>query len=100
MKVKITKTIDFDQIPDEVREMVRCAIHQLEECKSKSSELLVGDLGLKSLTNVSELSAELSEISQSFTEMQNILSGYLVNGLFPQEEQKQEQPTEKTDVKS
>jgi hypothetical protein len=93
MKVKITKTIDIHQIPNEARKMLDQAksnlLHRLPESMNQvimhslSSE---GEVFFKTIEIIDSFRQELAALDQSLQEVENILVGYK-DAVMPKQEE-------------
>lgn len=90
MKVKVSYTVDFDDIPNVVRDIVSNAEQLQEEMRGLSSGLHDGDLGVNSLKDINKLKNLASELAESYSDCESILSGFF-GAVFNQQEQTEEQ---------
>jgi len=89
MKVKITKTINMDQIPTEARRMVDQAknriMYGLPEIINEVVYNCISSRGeefFKTIDSIDSARKELADLDESLQEIQNILVGYK-NALMP-----------------
>ena len=97
MKVKITKTINMDQIPTEVRRMVDQAkntiVYGLPEIINEVVYNCIssrGEVFFKTIDSIDSARKELAALDESLQEIQNILVGYK-NALMPPEQEQEEE---------
>ena len=86
MKVKVSYTVDLEEIPNVVRHMVNSTHDMQDEIAELTSQLSRGDLGVKSLKNLDRLREVSEQMSTKFEECQSILSGFLT-AVFNQNEE-------------
>ena len=77
MKVKVSYTVDFENIPEVVRDIVKKAEKIQDEMAEVSAKLHAGDLGVDSLKSISDLRQMSSDLAESYSDCQSILSGFL-----------------------
>tara|TARA_R100000152_G_C6755185_1_gene178901 strand:+ start:862 stop:1266 length:405 start_codon:yes stop_codon:yes gene_type:complete len=92
MKVKITKTIDINDIPIEIRKMLdqvrsTLAYSAYEKMNQVTHQSLSsqGEMFFQAIDSIDLLRQELATVDESLQEVQNILSGYR-DALMPPEE--------------
>lgn len=83
MKVKITKTVDIDSVPKEVRNMIDSAKKDLEHSLVQSFSNVVRDClsnsaeeFFQSLQSMSEFREDLRKFDENLQEVYNVLEGY------------------------
>ena len=86
MKVKVSYTVDFEEIPSVIRDIVDKSQDLQAEMAELSSGLRVGDLGLKSLKDINKIKTICNSLLESYSDCESILTGYLTAALAPQEE--------------
>jgi hypothetical protein len=86
MKVKVSYTVDFEDIPAVVRDIVQKAEKIQDEMAEISARLHDGDLGVNSLKSLNNLKEMSSQLTESYSDCQSILSGFLAAAFTPQEE--------------
>lgn len=87
MKVKVSYTVDFEEIPTVIREIVDKSQDLQAEMAELSSGLRVGDLGLKSLKDINRIKAICNSLLESYSDCESILTGYLSAALSPPQKQ-------------
>lgn len=90
MKVKVSYTVDFDDIPSVVRDIVSKSEELQQEMCDLSGGLHDGDLGVNSLKNLNKLKTLATELAESYSDCESILSGFF-GAVFNQQEQSEEQ---------
>ena len=85
MKVKVSYTVDFNDIPDVVRDIVSKAQTLQQEMCELSEGLHNGDLGVRSLKDLGRLRQISSELAESYSDCESILSGFFGAVFNPQE---------------
>ena len=88
MKVKVSYTVDFENIPEVVRDIVKKAEKIQDEMAEVSAKLHAGDLGVVSLKSIGDLRQMSSDLVESYSDCQSILSGFLSAAFTPSEEDK------------
>ena len=88
MKVKVSYTVDFENIPEVVRDIVKKAEKIQDEMAEVSAKLHAGDLGVASLKSIGDLRQMSSDLVESYSDCQSILSGFLSAAFTPSEEDK------------
>lgn len=92
MKVKISYTVDLENIPAIIKQMASDAKIKAREVLDTCEELSAcGDYGVKSLNQISNARANLSNLSDVTSEMQGILTG-LLQTLGSQSDTDEQQP--------
>jgi len=86
MKVKVSYTVDFEDIPAVVRDIVQKAEKIQDDMAEISARLHHGDLGVNSLKSLNNLKEMSSQLTESYSDCQSILSGFLAAAFTPQEE--------------
>jgi len=89
MKVKVSYTVDFEDIPTVVRDIIQKTEKIQDDMAEISARLHEGDLGVNSLKSLSNLKEMSSSLTESFSDCQSILSGFLAAAFTPQEETKE-----------
>ena len=77
MKVKVSYTVDLDDIPSVVKGIVKKAEIIQSEMQELSSKLHEGDLGANSLSNINKLREMSSQLLENYSDCESILSGFL-----------------------
>ena len=77
MKVKVSYTIDLEEIPNKVKELVKKNAGVLDSIAELSDEVTKGDLGAKSLQDISKMKQMASDMTETFADCESILSGFL-----------------------
>tara|TARA_Y100001973_G_C5005706_1_gene235895 strand:+ start:323 stop:622 length:300 start_codon:yes stop_codon:yes gene_type:complete len=91
MKVKVSYTIDLDDIPNKVREIVKKNDETIKEMCRLSEEIATGDLGAKSLQNLTRMKEMCEDLRERYSDSESILAGFLQAVFSPsQEEETQE----------
>jgi len=94
MKVKVSYTVDFDSIPNVVKDLVSKNIEKIESVKTDLEFILNGDMGLHSLQKLGNLKDLAMDMSESFADAEGILNGFFVNAVTKTDEQEKLQPDE------
>lgn len=89
MKVKVSYTTSFENIPDVVKDIVKKNQEILDRLSDLSEDMQLGDLGLKSLKNFDQMSEMASTLVEGYSDCQAILSGYLSAAFAKPEEEEQ-----------
>ncbi len=87
MKVKVSYTTEYEDIPELVKNIIKKSEEVLKELSELSFQLQLGDLGLKSLKDINKMAESATSLAESYTDCQSILSGYLSAAFSPTEEQ-------------
>ena len=85
MKVKVSYTVDFEDIPAVVRDIVQKTEKIQDDMAEISARLHEGDLGVNSLKSLGNLKEMSSALTESYSDCQSILSGFLAAAFTPQE---------------
>lgn len=96
MKVKVSQTVEFDELPEFTRGLLSVALVKLNGVSERLIPLTTGDLGPLSLKKIGDLRASLETITQAVEDAQGILGGYLVNAITTEADNSTEE--EKNDV--
>ena len=96
MKVKVSYTVDFDDIPDVVRDIVCKAEKGQQEMCELSTSLQEGDLGVNSLKDLNKLKSLSSKLLESYSDCESILSGFFGAAFNQQQETPEETPDDNT----
>lgn len=81
MKVKVSHTVEFDELPKFTRGLLSTALVKLNAASERLTTLTTGDLGPLSLRKIGDLRASLETITQVIEDAQGILGGYLANAI-------------------
>jgi hypothetical protein len=99
MKVKITKTIDVNQLPNELRKMLDQAKNSLAYGLPESMNQVVmrslsskGEEFFQAIDLIDSLRQELAALDESLQEIQNIFSGYK-EAIMPESEPVKDEPS-------
>ena len=92
MKVKVSYTIDLEEIPSKVRDIAKKNEETLLEISKLSESISVGDLGAKSLQNITRMKELSEDLRDRYSDCESILTGFL-RAVFStnQEQLKEEQ---------
>ncbi len=77
MKVKISYTIDTEQIPNKIKQIIRDKEHSLKRLTELSSGLQQGDHGINSLKHLSDMKELAVDLAEVYSDCESILSGFL-----------------------
>ena len=96
MKVKITKTIDIHQIPNEARRMIDSAKNNLVYGLPESMNQIIprllssqGDMFFQSIDYIDSFRQQLASLDESMQEIENIVTGYK-KAMMPEEDHDEE----------
>ena len=85
MKVKVSYTINIEEIPNKVKELIEKNAKILDSIVELSAEATRGDLGAKSLENISKMKQMSSDMTETFADCESILSGFLSAMFTPEQ---------------
>ena len=94
MNVRISYTIDFDEIPDKVENMVDEAYNILQEIVESPPEKIEKNSVLKSLDSLESIRKKLLVVDTRLADCYNILAGFnkaLAEAVLPKEESEEPQ---------
>jgi hypothetical protein len=77
MKVKVSYTINLEEIPTKIKEIVKKNEESLNKLRELSQGMYSGDHGANTLKSLSEMKQCASELSESYADCESILSGFL-----------------------
>lgn len=77
MKVKVSYTIDLNEIPEKIKDIVRKNEALLDQIKDLSEEMYLGDHGARSLDNLTKMRSLSTEMAESYSDCESILAGFL-----------------------
>ena len=70
MKVKVSQTVEFDELPEFTRGLLGAALVKLNGVSEQLIPLTTGDLGPLSLKKIGDLRASLETITQAVEDAQ------------------------------
>ena len=77
MKVKVSYTVDLDDIPNKIREIVKKNDEALKEISQLSERIASGDLGAKSLQDLARMKSLSEDLTERYADCESILTGFL-----------------------
>jgi len=77
MKVKVSYTVDFEEIPKVIRGITEESQDLQAEMAELSSRLHVGDLGVNSVRDLSRMKDIAATLMEKFSDCESILVGFL-----------------------
>jgi len=77
MKVKVSYTIDLEEIPNKIKEIVKKNEDLISQIKEITQEIHAGDLGVKSLNDLGRMRQLSADLSESYADCESILSGFM-----------------------
>ena len=89
MKVKVSYTVNLEEIPDKVKEIIKKNNKIIEQITELSEQILVGDLGAQSVQDLAKMKVLSEDLSERYSDCESILTGFL-RAMFnnPQTEEK------------
>ena len=77
MKVKVSYTIDLEEIPNKIKEIVKKNEDILSRVNELSQEIYTGDHGVNTLNNLTKMKQLSSDLAESYADCESILGGFL-----------------------
>ncbi len=77
MRVKISYTIDTEQIPEKIKQIIKDKDSDLQKLVELTSDLQQGDHGIRTLNNLSAMRDLALDLAETYSDCQSILSGFL-----------------------
>lgn len=77
MKVKVSYTINLEEIPNKVKDLIKKNDQVLDKIRELSEDLTKGDLGAQSLRDLSDMKDKAAELAETYADCESILSGFL-----------------------
>ena len=91
MKVKVSYTIDLEEIPNKIRDIAKKNEETLLEISKLSETIAVGDLGAKSLQDLTRMKELSEDLRERYSDCEAILTGFLQAMFSTNEESTEEQ---------
>ena len=77
MKVKVSYTVDLDDVPNKIKEIVKKNEDSIKEISELSVEIASGDLGAKSLRHLARMKTLSENMTERYSDCESILTGFL-----------------------
>lgn len=77
MKVKVSYTIDLEEIPGKIKEIIKKNEESLNKLRELSQGMYSGDHGANTLKSLSEMKSCASDLAESYADCESILGGFL-----------------------
>ena len=83
MKVKVSYTVDFDNIPEVIKSIVENSESALDQLKEINRHVLSGELGIESVKELERAKEIVDLLMDIYEDSEGITRAYIANSLSP-----------------